>query len=75
MIGVPEGGAMEPLLLLWCSVGEERAESSPKGGGISCIGESRAEVGAVTGRLYFGVSGSVLWVEMKEGSIPSVGNV
>jgi hypothetical protein len=34
------------------------AESIPKGGGISCMGESRADDGAVSGRLYFGVKGS-----------------
>jgi len=59
MIGVPDGGAIEPLLLLWWRTGEEIAESRPNGGGISCIGESRAEEGSVTGRLYFGVKGSV----------------
>jgi len=36
VIGVPEeGGAMEPLLLLWCKGGDEMAESIPNGGGIS----------------------------------------
>jgi hypothetical protein len=64
---------MEPLLLLWCRGGEEMAESIPKGGGISWIGDSNAEGGAVTGRLYFGVRGSLLW--MKDGSIPSMGKV
>lgn len=76
VMGVPEeGGAIEPLLLLWCKGGEEMAESMPKGGGISWIGDSKAEEGAVTGRLYFGVRGSPLCEEMKDGSIPSMGKV
>jgi hypothetical protein len=44
------------------------------GGGISCIGESNADEGAVTGR-YFGVMGSVLCGEMNDGSLASMGNV
>ena len=66
---------MEPLLLLWCKGGEDMAESIPKEGVISWIGDSSAEEGAVTGRLYFGVRGSLFCEEMKEGSIPSMGKV
>lgn len=59
-MGVPDdGGAIEPLLLLWCRGGEEIAESIPKGWGISWIGESNADEGAVNGMLYFGVNGSL----------------
>jgi hypothetical protein len=72
---VVDGGAMDPLLLLWCSGGEDIAESMPNDGGISWIGESRAEEGAVTGKRYFGVRGSAGCEEIKEGSIPSMGNV
>ncbi len=41
------------------------------------MGESKADEGAVIGRLlYFGVNGSLLfWEEMKDGSIPSMGKV
>jgi hypothetical protein len=75
VIGVfEEGGAIDPLLLLWCNGGDEIAESMPNGGGISCIGESNVEEGAVTGK-YFGVMGSETCGETKDGSIPNMGNV
>lgn len=51
------------------------AESIPNGGPISWIGESKADEGAVTGMLYFGVSGSFDCEEMNDGSIPSIGKV
>lgn len=66
---------MDPLLLLWCNGGDDIAESKPKGGPISWIGESNAEDGAVTGRWYFGVNGSEGCEEMNDGSMPSMGNV
>jgi hypothetical protein len=70
-----EGGAIDPLLLLWWSGGDETAESIPKGGGISRMGESRAEDGVVSGMLlYFGVIGSVFWAT-KDGSMPNIGKV
>lgn len=74
VIGVlDDGGAMEPLLLLWCRGGDETAESIPKGCAFSWIGESSAEDGAVTG-MYFGVRGSVTCAA-NVGSMPSIGNV
>jgi hypothetical protein len=48
--------------------------SIPNGAAISCIGESSADEGAVTGR-YFGVMGSVACGEMNEVSFPSMGKV
>lgn len=48
--------------------------SMPNDGAISCIGESRAEDGAVTGR-YLGVIGSVVCGEINAGSFPSIGKV
>jgi len=70
-----EGGAMdmEPLLLLWCNGGDERAELIPNGCCSSWIGESNAEGGAVIG-IYFGVRES-LCCEIYDGSIFRLGNV
>lgn len=51
------------------------AESIPNGGGISWIGESNADEGVVTGRLYFGVRGSFACELMKDGSMPNIGKV